>query len=131
MAANPNHRIKALVGISMQAHDFLNPRLKLLKSLETIEIPVLDIYGSRDFGEVLRLTDDRRLAGRKNSRHLYHQMQIEGADHYYSGTEEMLLRRIRGWLDKVAPGVQVIADENLQEQIDSGNVEIETNEPEN
>jgi alpha/beta superfamily hydrolase len=103
MAQNPNHQVSAFVGISMQAQDFLSPRLKLLKSLEALQIPVLDYYGSRDFDEVLRSVDDRRLAGRKNGRYLYHQMSLEGADHYYSGLEEILSRRIRGWLDKVVP----------------------------
>ncbi len=96
----------------MQAQQFLSPRLKLLKQLESINIPVLDIYGSRDMLEVKREADDRRLASRKNGNKLYRQMVIEGADHYFSAVFDVLLKRIQGWLAKVAPAESTGAEEN-------------------
>ncbi|MCZ6526935.1 MAG: DUF3530 family protein [Gammaproteobacteria bacterium] len=117
LARTKKSRIAAFVGISLQAQKFLNPTIKLLRALEKINIPVLDIYGSRDFTEVIRLADDRRLAGRKRGRRTYHQLVIEGADHYFTGLEDVLSRRIRGWLDKAAPGTRVIADKELEEKI--------------
>jgi len=94
----------AFAGISMQAQPFLSPRLKLLPHLEAIRIPVLDVYGSRDMQAVRRNADDRRLAARKNGNSTYQQYVIEGADHYYTGLMDALLKRLHGWLVKVAPG---------------------------
>jgi pimeloyl-ACP methyl ester carboxylesterase len=102
--------VKAFVGISMQAQQFLSPRLKLLKQLESIDIPVLDIYGSRDMLEVLREADDRRLAARKNSNEAYEQIVVDGADHYFTGLEDVLINRIQVWLKNVSSGVKVMAE---------------------
>ncbi len=97
--------ISAFVAISIQAQAFLNPRLKLLKSLEGLKLPVLDIYGSRDMLEISDAVHDRRLAARKGSNDAYQQMIIEGADHYYTGVEDVLIKRIQGWLQKVTAGL--------------------------
>lgn len=106
LAANRHKDLRAFVGISMQAQAFLNPRLQLPARLEKIDLPLLDIYGSRDYDEVLKQTDDRRLAGTKNDRRNYYQITVEGADHYYTDLDDVLLRQIRGWLerDKPLPG---------------------------
>ena len=115
--------IQAFVGIGMQTYEFLSPRLNLEGYLARIDIPILDLYGSRDFDEVMRLAVNRRLEARKMNKDQYLQVTIDGADHYYSGLEDAMTRRIRGWLDKAAPGVRVIADEKLQNRIKSDNEE--------
>ncbi|MFT5132782.1 MAG: alpha/beta superfamily hydrolase [Gammaproteobacteria bacterium] len=100
LSGNEIKNVNAFVGISMQAQQFLNPKLKLLRELETVSIPMLDIYGSRDTLEVRREVHDRRLAARKNGNSAYQQMVIEGADHYFTGLIEVLVKRINGWLAK-------------------------------
>ena len=115
LADREMNNIKAFVGISMQAQQFLSPRLKLLKRLESISIPVLDIYGSRDILEVRREAHDRRLAAQKNGNSAYRQMVIEGADHYFTGMNEVLIKRIQGWLMKVSPGNPIVSEEKLPE----------------
>ena len=116
LSANDIKNVKAFVGISMQAQQFLSPRLKLLKQLESIDIPVLDIYGSRDTLEVVREADDRRLAARKNGNAAYRQMVIEGADHYFTGLEDVLVKRLQGWLIKASPGVRIMAEDEEEEE---------------
>lgn len=113
MSADDVKQVTAFIGISMQAQQFLNPKLKLLKQLESISLPVLDIYGSRDMLEVRREADDRRLAARKNGNSAYRQMKIEGADHYFTGLLEVLVKRIQGWLVKVSSDVSVITDDKM------------------
>lgn len=108
--------VKAFVGISMQAQPFLNPRLKLLKDLGALSIPVLDIYASRDLPEVLREVDDRRLAARKNGNQAYKQHMLDGADHYFTGFDDVLLKRIQGWLMNVSPGSRVQYEEESEEK---------------
>jgi len=113
--------IQAFVGISMQDYDFLQPRLDLNNTLSHIDIPILDLYGGRDYNEVLRLAEQRRLEAKKLNRRQYQQIVIDGADHNFAGLENVMIRRIRGWLDKAAPGVRVIADDKLKDRIESDN----------
>lgn len=108
--------VRALVGISMQAQQFLNPRLRLLRELESIAIPVLDIYAARDMPEVLLEVDDRRLAARKNGNQDYQQAVVDGADHYFTGLDDVLLRRIQGWLLKISPESRAVDEDGPKEQ---------------
>ena len=100
LATNPGHKVDAFIGISMQSHDFLNPRLRLLDDLEIIGIPMLDVYAGRDRDKVLRQIDDRRLAGKKNGRRVYDQIMIGGADHFYAGVEKGMIDQVCAWLEK-------------------------------
>ncbi len=122
LAAKDLQQVKAFVGISMQAQPFLNPRLKLLKELEALSIPVLDIYASRDRPEVLREVDDRRLAARKSGNQAYTQAELDGADHYFTGMDEVLLKRIQGWLIKASPGSRVRLEEQGADPTKQGSV---------
>lgn len=123
LAHNTGHGYSAFVAISAQSHDFLNPRLKLLNDLKSIDIPVLDVYAGRDRGKVLRQADDRRLAGRKNSRHVYDQIMIVDADRFYSGVENVMINSICGWLETKAPQMPVDVDENSDRNIKPENGE--------
>lgn len=95
--------IQAFVGIGMRSYEFLSSRLDLDAYLERLTIPVLDLYGGRDFASVLKLAETRRLEARQQHRDRYRQVVIDGADHYFSGREDVLVQRIREWLDKVVP----------------------------
>ena len=112
LAAGSDRRMGAFVGISMQSHEFLNPRLKLLNDLANIDKPILDIYAGRDRGKVIRQADDRRLAGRKNGRHVYDQEMIVDADRFYTGMAQVISARISGWLEKTTPQLFVSVDSN-------------------
>lgn len=97
-------KVVSMVAIGLQDYAFVKPPIDVLGLIEKSKIPVLDIYGSRDFGGVIRQAADRRLAAKKGNNRKYTQFEIEGADHYFTKMEDMLVKRIRGWLDKVAPG---------------------------
>jgi pimeloyl-ACP methyl ester carboxylesterase len=122
LSAKDIKNVNALIGIRMQAHPFLSPKLKLLKKLESIDIPVLDVYGSHDTPEVRDGVDDRRLAARKNGNNAYRQMQIEGADHYFTGLTEVLVKRSLGWLSRVTPGEELVS---AVEEVDESKVKQE------
>jgi pimeloyl-ACP methyl ester carboxylesterase len=113
-------KVIALVAIGLQDYAFVKPSLDLLGLIEKSKIPVLDIYGSRDFRKVIRQAPDRRLAAKKGNNRQYAQLEIEGADHYFNKMEDVLVKRIRGWLDKAAPGMSIMVDEdfdgNLEEK---------------
>ncbi len=119
LSANDIKQVTAFIGISMQAQQFLNPRLQLLKQLESISIPVLDIYGSRDVFEVRHEAADRRLAAQKKGNSKYRQMVVEGADHYFTGLLEVLVKQIQGWLKKASPGMGIIIEEETSKETDA------------
>ena len=106
MSREISKAVDALVIVSVQAQPFLNPRLKLMKVLESLQLPVLDIYGSRDILEVSRAVHDRRLAARKGGNSAYQQISIAGADHYYTGLADVLAKRIHGWITRKLPAAQ-------------------------
>jgi len=67
-------------------------------ALEKITVPVFDLYGSRDLEGVVKTTETRASAARKAGNKDYRQFAIEGADHFYTGLDDALVRRVYGWL---------------------------------
>jgi dienelactone hydrolase len=63
-----------------------------------LAMPVLDIYGERDFALVLEKADARAaaLAKIKGSA----QVQVGGADHFFVGHEAELVKQVRQFLDR-------------------------------
>ncbi|MDX1519762.1 MAG: alpha/beta fold hydrolase [Gammaproteobacteria bacterium] len=106
-----------VAGVSALAQPFLRPPLDLLEKISAISIPALDIYGSRDFKEVVDQAADRRLAASKGENPWYEQIEIEGADHSFSGLGTVLTKRISGWLKKL------ITEYRLSEEIENGEPE--------
>lgn len=104
----------AFVGISMQAPPFLKPAIDLLEVLGRIDLPVLDIYGTRDFDLVMREVDDRRLAGIRSGNRRYTQLAVAGADHYFTGMQDRLVSVVVDWLARELPLAQVTAGEANQ-----------------
>lgn len=108
--------IQAFAGIGMQSYDFLSPRMDLDACLAQIDVPVLDLYGSRDFDAVLRQAANRRLEARNRNKAAYQQVSIEDADHYYTGLEDILARRLSDWLDQAVPATGGAVEPALEKQ---------------
>ncbi len=127
LAANQTSGIQTFIAIGMGVIKGADPRLDTAKSMEKIKLPMLDIFGSRDFDWVVRTASDRAAAARtagasaqqqqdlnpfKHSSTAespfthqsgyisYRQMSVTGADHYFTGLSDTLVRRVTGWLDK-------------------------------
>lgn len=102
LARHRDTSIKAFVGIGMKAKP--QPAeyrvLDNVESLLKMNVPVLDIYGSRSSQPVLDSVDRRASvifsAGHVQSR----QIKLEGADHLFHGFENKLLKNISTWLNK-------------------------------
>lgn len=99
--AEGQREVRALVGISMQEFPFLSPPLKLVDQLVRIDLPVFDIYGIRDYSDVLRSVDDRRLAAARAGNDAYRQQAVNDSDHDFSNHLPELVDRIADWLDTV------------------------------
>jgi len=127
LAADQTSGVQTFIAIGMGALKGMDPRLNTPNSLEKIKLPVLDIFGSRDFTWVVRTAAARAAAARtagasaqqqhdlnpyKHSATAespfthqsgyisYRQVSITGADHYFTGMSDTLVRRITGWLEK-------------------------------
>lgn len=99
LARHPNN-IMALVAIGMSAQH-RQADINSAESLKAIDIPVLDIYGSRDFPTVLETADMRARGANHNPS--YQQRVIDEAYHFFDSTdhERQLLQNIREWLEAV------------------------------
>lgn len=97
--ANIEHEIDALVAIGMSAQHN-QTEINSAESLKRIKIPVLDIYGSRDFPTVLETAEKRRQGAAHNER--YSQMVIADAYHFFddSNHERELLITVARWLEE-------------------------------
>lgn len=88
----------AYVGIGMGATDYKQPMPEPFP-LESIKVPVLDLYGALDYPAVQRGAAARwqaiTAAGNDRSR----QLTLEDADHYMTGQDDALLEAVSNWLD--------------------------------
>ncbi len=105
--------ILALAAIGLQEYPFLKPAIDMLKMIESASLPILDIYGDRDFRRVIEHAPDRRLAAKKGNNKNYLQVEVPGANHYFDKMDELLAKSIRGWLDKAAPGVSIMVNQDF------------------
>lgn len=98
--------IRGLVVIGMSSSD-LDPQLDTTAQLAKLKLPIFDLYGSRDLDEVLAAAAPRAAALRKAGHTQYRQMAVEGADHFFVGLEDELVRWVRGWLEQLLkPGAE-------------------------
>ncbi len=106
-------QVVAFVALGLQEYPFVKPAIDILGLIEKTKIPVLDLYGGRDLRNVINQAPDRRLAAKKGNNRQYTQLEVEGADHYFNKMEDLLVKRISGWLDKAAPAMSITVDEDF------------------
>ena len=101
LAVSAPQELKAFVavGISIPASGSGDTTLV---ALEKIKIPVFDIYGSRDIEPVLQTVEKRAAAARRGENQAYRQLEIEGADHFFSGMDDELTARVRAWITRIS-----------------------------
>lgn len=116
-------KIAAFAAISLGVPPDSSPNPYNPELLESIHVPMLDIYGSGDMDEVTKTAAARVAAARRgqlamlrtqqpepskdsatalNGNTTYRQLELMGADHLFRGAEPMLLKRVEGWLKKHA-----------------------------
>lgn len=78
------------------------PPLSSSAMLETIKIPLLDLYGSEDLRSVLTSAKARKTAALKAKNTKYRQVETIGANHFYNGLNDELLIYVSGWLNKIS-----------------------------
>ena len=92
--------IKGFVAIGMGALAD-DPRMNSIKSLEKINVPVLDLFGDEDLEAILISIDDRSKAASKAGNNNYTQLELAGSNHFFDGKEDALVAAVAGWLEKL------------------------------
>ena len=70
-----------------------------LAHLPKVSVPMLDLYGSEDLPQVLESSEARAAAA--TGAPAFQQRVVDGADHFFEGEEEDLLRVVQAWLDEL------------------------------
>ena len=107
LAKNPNSGVKAFVAVGVPGILFDDNERDFLQSLKTINIPVLDIFGSRDLDGVLASADQKAKVARKAGNKHYNQLKVDGANHFFVDKQDDLVKRVRGWLKTNAAGKEI------------------------
>jgi len=110
LANKPDPAIRAFVAVGVSGNMHKKDKVGYLTSLKTIKIPVLDIYGGSDLTPVLQSAKAKADAARKAGNKNYTQVKIPGANHFFDSQNEVLVKRVRGWLAKNAEGTEVKAN---------------------
>lgn len=78
-----------------------------LGDLRQIKLPLLDLYGERDLAGVMASARERQLAAKDAQNSGYEQVQVAGADHFFTGQNATLVARVRAWLAKIVVGDEI------------------------
>lgn len=90
LLSRPDHGIAAFASLAINGGELAAP--------ERLRLPVLDLYGERDFPQVLALAGKRAAVLARLPRSA--QIEVAGADHFFNGREDEMIRWVRGFLDK-------------------------------
>ena len=105
LAGTPAPEIRALVAIGLSATDSLDSD-PTLEAISKLQIPMLDLFGSRDRLAVVESANLRRKVAERYGLTGYRQDKVTGADHFFQGLDGSLQTRVGGWIRKVAAGMK-------------------------
>lgn len=89
--------VAGLVALGWYDPDRAQGKFRATTALAALAIPVYDLYGSRDLDKVSVQAAGRLSTARETGRP-YRQQVMEGADHEFTGLDQALVQRVRGWL---------------------------------
>lgn len=107
MSLKPDDSIRAFVSIGSTGRMFKDPEKNYFKSLEKIKVPTVDIYGAIDLAEVMGSAKRKKQIAQKAGNKNYYQVKVAGANHFFAGKEDVLIKRVRGWITKNASGTEI------------------------
>lgn len=99
LSTHPESAINKYVGVSMDENE-KDPHLSNVSMLKKINIPVLDIYGSLDQESVRDNAMARKKSAESANNSAFEQDIIEGANHFFNGKDEVLVKTVNEWLVK-------------------------------
>ena len=92
--------ISAYIGAGMGATDYQQKMAEPFP-LANMTIPVLDIYGEKEFPAVIRMAPERLDAIRKAGNPKSAQLIVSNANHYFTDQGDALVKTVSGWLESL------------------------------
>lgn len=92
--------ITAYIGAGMGATDF-GQKMKQPFPYESLTIPVLDVYGSKEYPAVLAKAPKRLMMIVKAGNPKSKQVIVPGANHYFTNKGDELVRPVADWLNSL------------------------------
>lgn len=96
--ATGDSSIDAYVGLGMGATDYRQPMHEPFP-LDSMRVPVLDLYGADEYPAVIRLAPRRRAMIEASGNTRSRQVVLPNADHYFSDRGDALVEGVAAWLD--------------------------------
>jgi len=93
----PDPAVHGYIAIGM-SNEFPNTYNNAM-ALRKIPVPMLYLYGSQDDKAVLAFVKQYGTSVSKANKH-YSQLEVEGADHFFSSMQDTLLKLVSNWLNK-------------------------------
>jgi len=93
-------RISAYIGAGMGATDY-KQKMAHPFPLDKMKIPVLDIYGEKEYPAVIRMAPERLAMIKKAGNSKSKQITIPGANHYFTDKGDALVTAVAQWLDSL------------------------------
>lgn len=94
LAHSDQPKVSAFISVGLAAAEV--GIMKTTEFMEKINIPMLDLYGSEDFPNVVSTAWVR--AGVQGDNNAYQQIKVEGADHFFSNHDTELVEQVMQWL---------------------------------
>ena len=94
LARNSRQVIKGFVAIGMNA----TAAFSELVRLESVKVPVLDLFGSDDLPIVLKNRLKKAMAAQSGGNLKFQQQEIEGANHFFDDKNDELVDAVDDWL---------------------------------
>ncbi|MBF2759110.1 MAG: DUF3530 family protein [Ectothiorhodospiraceae bacterium AqS1] len=92
----------AFIGIGMGATDYRQPMREAFP-LESMRVPILDLFGAEEYPGVLRAAPGRLAAIRTAANPFSAQRVIPAADHFFQDQEDALVDAVSQWLATLPP----------------------------
>jgi pimeloyl-ACP methyl ester carboxylesterase len=96
LAQQPDPAVRGFVIVSGGPGYPPDMRMDTLTLVRKIDLPILDVYGSNDSDRVKGASEKRAemFAGRND----YTRVRVDGANHFYQGREDALIKDVSDWL---------------------------------
>ena len=98
LATYKSESVTAFIGIGMGSSR--TPVMDNVTSLKSVDVPVLDLYGENDLGDVVASAEARKQALESKKVTLSKQKMVPGAGHFFDGKEQILIDEVTTWLNE-------------------------------
>ncbi len=99
LAERPLHEVRGVALLGLYMLRYTDPRMYAANYLGELQLPILDIFGSRD-ALVTNARDARQLAvSLGGNEEYYQQVMLRGAGMFFEGYEKPLLKKVSKWLN--------------------------------